>query len=332
MPNEAANRVHLRKQLRRRAGFRAILVLTAVLWAIPAAGQPRVSVEGASDCPTKDQVANGFDDLAIVQPNGTSWRIEVERDGHNALLRVWSPQGEQVAVRSIDSHDCSALAGAFVAIAQAAMIRLGVLPSHGITPVASAPKPVPEQAPIPVPTTTRPVPPDPRHSWALSPLVEGGLSLGWPNGPTAAAGQLRVDVGLDRSPWRTGIAIGGTVPAAHQDPPDRVRRSQVWSVVNLGMRWGDGFWIHPAVFAGLQVSRVRALDIDGETRRLTRGTTGASVLVGHRLGKSWSLVADFTQTIVLVRDRYVIEPDGVVGQGPRGYTRVMLGAQVDVPL
>jgi len=290
--------------------------------------QPKMEVHGESTCPTPEQMEPRMSDWADLVPSGDSWRVEIGRRQGTPEVSLRNPAGARVLRRSIDSDDCEALAGAFAAIVQAYLIDLGV--------VSTGEKELEPETPAlrdePIGARPKEPVPRPKRAWVLSSGAAGGPMVSWPGGPTTGAGQLRSSIGPALGLWRMGVVAGAALPADHEATSSRVERMQMWAQAEVGLRMGNVWWTQPGFSAGIVRSRVRAVDIRGETQGHTTGALGLCIVGGLRLGGGWSLTGELSQRILWVRNRYIIEPDGAVGYGPRGVGQILVGAQLDVML
>lgn len=301
--------------------------------------EPLLNVEGHSECPRPDQVQREASAWSVSNAarGGPSWRAVLEqRSAGSASLQLFSPEGEEVLQRTIDSADCDALAKAFAIILEAHFLDLGLVEPREVSPAAPEPaaKPEPEPEPEPEPD---PEPPPVAAEATPGPWLRAGVGLGidvaLPEPGVTAAAQLQLGVLLADN-WAVLLAGQAALPREQSGATinSRVRSQSQTLALLLSKRIPTaGPWLEAHTGPGLRLSRVEAVDIDAAGELSARPAWQLGLALGLPVSSKWSLRLDVVGNLVLQRDRYLIEPHGVVGHGPRTVLFAALGADFTGP-
>jgi hypothetical protein len=311
-----------------------------------------VSVSGA--CPTESQVVAALA-IHPLPDAARNYRLAVHSaPGHSEFV-LTDAAGRPLLDRFIASDDCTAMADVVALVTEAFFVELvaeghppddtsGMMaprPAPAPAPAAE-PRSVPEEPPTPLPPAAPPAPGarrEPRHA---APLADGGAKPARPRAASTAHrphrhlvlalgagadlyaapsswvpfGQL--GVGLYFSAPRLLLELHGVAETAGtlQGTPHRVLRSEARAALRLERYFGTRGIIGPWLGFGVAVSRARALDLDGPVRHRSAplAEAGVALLVARN---DWvNVSAELGCHAFLVRERYVVVPDGAIGRGP----------------
>lgn len=316
-------------------------------------GAPRVSraapplvVRATGDCPSQHEVEQAL--CARGFALGGGFLVATQADHEGVVLRLGHPNGEWVAERRFASQDCPAMAAAVAVVVEAYFVELDAARARGPSPPSStAPnadvspqksdisRPVAYSNPAPNPVrgatawnTGASSRGAPASLWALTGNGFAGVgpALALPGGQMTP--QLTLGAGLDLSPFpaTTQLALSNGLASTSGSEPQRIRRQGTEALLRIGIHSTGYIHFRPWLGAGLGVARVRALDIPEASEEVsTTGLLGLGFQTVWPLGKWWSAILDVGCLVLLTRDTYRVEPDGVVGRGPRGICSASLG-------
>lgn len=309
-----------------------------------ASAAPPVVVEGSSDCPTPDQVRQELASFtrrpAQAQP---PFRVVVTRLRPSvASLRLFEPDGALALERSIESTDCESLAAAFAIIVKTHFLELGLeleSPAQGTTDETQPPattaavreeepalrKKRPGVAAADVPPS-RPASPRAPAGLQVAVGVGAGARVDLPD-PLAAA-VARLELQGKSGPFVVRLEAAADLGAASSGSRP-VRRQSSDFLVSSAVRWGEWPWLELRLGAGATYARVRAVELAGADTASTVAPAGLfAARGGFGTSSGWGGWLDVGALLLLKRDRYVIDPTGAVGFGPRWQGRAALGAQI----
>jgi len=314
---------------------RALLVVfLGCLLSTPALAQPLVQVTGASSCPSPEQLSAEINQWSVREAalTGPRWQASLEpASAQAARLRLYAPDGELVLQRAIKSDDCSALAKAFAIILETHFLDLGLVEKRD--PAPSVVEPQPQKAKEEPKTPAKieePAKPDQGSNLGFRAALGAGAQLAVPEpGVTAAAQAL---IGIAFMPhWGLQLEVVGALPQIQNGAAanDRVKSQAFLLALTLAHRalLGDTLWIEPRSGIGARIVGLRALDIPAVTELTVRPMWEFGLASGLQLGPNWSPRLDVVGDLILDQEHYVIDPRGVVGQGPRVLLLATLGAE-----
>lgn len=316
-----------------------MLAVTVLLGraALAADPEPLLRVEGNSECPRPDQVQREVSAWSVSSAaRGTpSWRAALEQPpGRAASLQLYSPQGEAVLQRTIESDDCVALAKAFAIILEAHFLDLGLVEPREVPATEAEPMAQPEAEPEPAAEPAQPASAEatPTGPW-LRASAGIGVDVALPEPGVTAAAQLQFGIVLAET-WALLLAGQAALPREQSGDAvnSRVRsQSQTLAVLLSKRVTSAGPWLETYTGPSLRLSRVEAVDIDAAGELSARPAWQLGLALGLPLDREWSLRLDVVGNLLLQRDRYLIEPHGVVGQGPRTVLFAALGVDFTGP-
>jgi hypothetical protein len=279
---------------------RLAVIASIVLASAHASAEPRVAIRATGACPSAAAIERALPSRVRVAPDGELLVVEEVEGG--AIVRMTTATGPIDA--RLESHDCTVLAGAVAAVADAWFVEL---PAH------AAPSPPPLLAPEERAQrdVVRPVV-SPRVSprWHLA----AGRALVVEPERADATAATQIDAGW-WTRWRdvrlnARFAWGGTSELATADAMTTVNRRTWGLALTLGPRAGrDRFWLEAAGGAALVVARVSGgtAQESGEVVRL-QGAVAGLLAAGLRIGGGASLRFDVSALVYPIRDRYTLPP------------------------
>ncbi|HTM43637.1 MAG TPA: hypothetical protein VL137_01710 [Polyangiaceae bacterium] len=252
------------------------------------------------------------------------WVAQVERsEAGVSSVHLLSPQGEERLHRSIESDDCDALAKAFAIILEAHFMDLGLVKPR---PVEPAPQP-PPVVKLVNPTAAQQIK-TPRSQWVIGAGL--GAAVGLPE--PGATGALQLSGGLVfAETWALQFSLIAGLPQTQDEGAvdGRVRSQAVELALAGGYRFSlnDSLWIEPEGGVGGRFTHAEPLDLQAGGASSFRPSARLGLSSGLNLGKNWALRLDLLGDLLLVRDKYAVEPLGAVGAGPRSLLFLMFGVE-----
>lgn len=271
--------------------------ISVIAWilgvAVHASAEPRVTIRATGACPSAAAIERALPSRVRTGPEGTGELLVVDEVDGGAVVHMRTADGPIDA--HLESRDCSVLAAAVAAVADAWFVELPSPPPETREPVLED-RAMPELRSSP--------------RWNLA--VARALVVDPETAVTSPSTQI--DVGW-WTPWRdvrlTGrFAWGGEGALATTDVMSTARR-QTWALwLTLGRRaGGHRFWIEGAGGGAAVLCRVDGATTEqrGEVFRV-QGALAATGAAGVRLGAGASLRFDVSALLYPVRDRYTIPP------------------------
>lgn len=316
-------------------------LVTAAFWLVHASASaaPPVLVEGDAHCPERTAVQREIRQFTVQPaPDEPHFRLEIGQLPRGARADLFGPDGERLFSRRIESEDCEALARAFALILRAHFVDLGMVknePAGTATDHDGEAEAEAEALPAspPPPPTTRETPPSfasaesPKSdSWGFR--VGAGVGIGHdvPEGGPMLAGVVQAGTVTAGGLW-LGLHVWGASPVRVGSPPDRVQRWPFGLELGASGRFFQTWFFEPGVSAGVQLTRVRAVDIDGGAR-LSPVPVARAALRGGLVFSSVCPWLELSGRLLLDRDRYVVRPRRPIGLGPRATLLLVLGADM----
>jgi len=322
-----------------------VVVLAQALIAIPAHAQVAARIEVRGACPSAAAMRRALASTITLPDarDARSWVVQVAAEptasGSAARLALIAPDGTTSLERHIESADCEALADAFALVVYAHFLDLRVLPPD--TPPPPAASRPPEQAPRQPPRAgaARPRRQADRGTALAAPdraagagagttppsratvAVAGGAELGVDPVLLAAIGAVAIEVapGVWPIAVRARGVLSGATDQSEAASGDRIELSRIGVTLELSRRLalGPAVWIEPRAGGGAIVTRVTALDVEGQPSltRVHPAVTLATTLAIRLAGPLW-LGAELHAAVLPLGDRYVIDPIGEVGRSP----------------
>ncbi len=136
--------------------------------------------------------------------------------------------------------------------------------------------------------------------------------------PTAVAPFGQLGAALYFGAPRLSLELHAVAEAAAtlRSAPDRVLRSEARVAMRVARYFGGAAQLVPWLGFGAARSRSRALDLDGPVRHLTAPLVEGGIVV-RAARTAWLTVgAELGCHALLTRERYVVVPDGNIGDGP----------------
>ena len=289
----------------------ALVLATGGAVSVPAGPTVRASVEGA--CPTTAELEHAFEGGVLhftIDEREPGWTLLVARNeaAHTSHLSLLSENGALAFERDIQGDDCVAIAGAAAAIVQVYFMRLHLV------------GPPPELPQVPAP------------EWTLWFGLLGGGALYVD--PSLAAWSGQGSVGLRYRNLGAAVGASYAAPTIQRSTLDEVERTEIALHLDGSYRFGfERLWVEPGLELSLFRSEITVLTLPDQpsTTRLDYGI-GALVTAGLRLTDSLSLTAAVSGALLVRRDHYAIEPQGVVATSPGGRFFVGIGLRFELPL
>lgn len=315
------------------AGLLVVCFSLVLLGASFADAAPRVLVRGNSHCPKAEALAlrlRGWSSSG----EGDPWTAEVQNSGDSqVVLSLRSPDGRLMLTRVVESGDCVALTRALAIIVEGYFLDLGLVSREELDADESDTGEIEAEEGAAKPETEKPVedrsPGAREHGqrrirWRVALGAGPVFDLPEP-GLTAGAG-LRLAAVWRK--WALGLAVHGQLPATQGVPRDRVQSRAISAGLGLSHRFGTAYWIEPSLAAGLRWARVEALDFEARSQAASTPAVGLGTAFGAKLGQAGGLRLDLGLEYLTIRQRYRIEPRGVVGEGPVLGLRAELGVEL----
>jgi hypothetical protein len=327
----------------------AALVL-ALSWGPPnAVADPLVTIATTSDCPSSNQLDTeiGQWSLPSARQDGARWHAVVDHpNASTARLRLYAQDGALALQRTIQSDDCEALAKAFAIILETHFLDLGLVLPRPVAPAADEPPaPQPQLPSEPKPQSdSKPKTPPPAKAPAKDQVVAPtsrlrlalGLGAQWALPEPGLTGAGRGLVGLSwRSEWCVQLGLTAVLPQTQEGVAsnDRVDSQAFGAVLGLARRLRADttgqptVWLEPHLGLGARFSRLTAEEVSGEKEVSVRVLGELGLATGLQLGPNWSPRLDVVGHLLLDRDRYIIDPHGAVGRGPRAVLFATIGGE-----
>lgn len=325
-----------------------------MLWAPHVSAQTLGSVSVAGNCPTTEQVGAALAARTLPE-TARSYRLVVHSErGHTEFL-LSDREGHVELDRFVASDDCAAMADVVALVTEAFFVELvarGQPPDDTSSIVSAKPAPPPGSAPeqredresLPAPATPAEERPPPRRAPAPTPTSATGAaspdsSIATSHaGPTLRHFVVALGTGADAYVDPSAVAPFGQLGAAlylgvprlsfelHavaeaaeplRSAPNRVLRSETRVALRVERDFGTAVDFSPWLGFGAAVSRSRALDLDGPVRHLTAPFVEGGVSVRAARTASFGVDAELGCHVLFIRERYVVAPDGNIGDGPR---------------
>ncbi len=326
------------------------------LWSATAHTTPppiRVSVEG--QCPDATTLGEPIAQFTRTpEDDQAAYTLQVHSSEEGRIQVVLlSPRGELEFDRTLQSRDCVAVAEAVAIILRAHFVELGMhLPEpavgRGDSPAEDDKSAVEDgstsRPPVAQPEAPPPAPPAPARAPGTSPQGPEGAavteadSTRWELGAGMGAllelpeitptPSLRLEVGRVVARRTLRASFVGALPTRRGDSPADVSRLPLSVAVNLGWRFGTGWLLEPHAGVGAQLALVEGVSVGNPSLTASWSPTlcaGARVEWPTAPLTPWVDVGGIT---LLRRDRYVVDPLGAVGLGPRAYLGVSVGASL----
>lgn len=316
-------------------------LILGLLWNPPVAtADLLVTIETTSTCPSRSELNDEISQWSLPSATGSEarWRATLDhpRTG-TARLRLYAQDGALALERSIRSDDCAALAKAFAIILETHFLDLGlVLPRKVDLAADETPAPELETAPKsdPKPLPEQPTQAPPQHAAASNSQLRTALGIGaqWALPEPGLTAAVRGLVGISwRNEWTLQLGLSAALPQSQDGigSNDRVDSQAVTATLGLArrVRVDPTVWLEPHFGVGSRISRLEATQIAGENEFSARVLGELGLATGLQLGPNWSPRLDVVGELLLDRDRYIIEPHGAVGQGPRVVFFATLGVE-----
>ncbi len=319
------------------------LGMLAVLFGISTvSAAPLVSVEGSASCPTPAQVEAAVAPFSETPRAGRKhYRLVVSnRPVGSASLRLYRLDGTLAFERVIHSDDCESLAEAFAIIVKAHFLSLGFeLPQAQ----------VPKQSGASIDSRNTQPTQEKRSSADLAPAAKAGAPHPAPSGPDRPAAPWRVALGMAAGgrldgperltaamarvelealaePLVLRVGLGVDMGATTSTEP-RVRRQSSEALVSAGYRWGRDWWLEQYLGVGVAMARARATQVVDRGTVTSWTPVGSLGLRGGFTDPRWGAWLDLSALALVKRDRYLVDPVGNVGLGPRWQVRALVGVQ-----
>ena len=306
---------------------RVLLVSAIGLVHARARADPAVLVQGkGATCPTADSVQREIREFTVEPRNGElHFRLEISRSENGSQLDLYEESGERQFTRTIESQDCEALARAFALILRAHFVDLGIVertPSGA--PLEVKGRHTAQVKPAPVANGVSRAPERPwMPRWGMLAGIGIGGSLDLPDTSRSLAAAAHVGALAPDGLW-LGLHLHGASRVRVGQAPDTVERWSAGIEAGVSYRLGRRWWLEPGASAGVVANRVQAVDADAEPRVSASPTVRATLRGGRAFhGLSWWLALGCR--VVLDRDRYLIEPRGAIGLGPRASLTLLVG-------
>lgn len=296
-----------------------------------------VSVSGA--CPTDAQVVAAL--AARKLPDtARDYRLTVRSGRDYSEFALADRDGHALLDRLIASDDCVAMADVIALVTEAFFVELvdkGHPPEDTSAIVATRAAPAPAtatespataaQSTAPPKSTPREAPPPAAPSAAPRPIADRphrhlllalGLGADVYATPNAMAPFGQLGAALYFSAPRFALELHAVAEAAAtlQSAPDRVLRSETRVALRAERYFGRTALFAPWLGFGLAVSRSRALDLAGPVRHLAAPLAEGGVVLRAAQTGWLGVSAELGCHVLLVRERYVVAPDGHIGDGP----------------
>jgi hypothetical protein len=327
-------------RLQPRIAVGLVALVLAIAFSAGVRAQPRVHFEVSGTCPSEADVVSAFGEqvLASVAAEQDAWRVQVhDGSAEGATLLLRTPRGELASTRSIRSSDCAALAQAFAFIVLAHFVELRLIEPQVAPEVADEPAP-PSQTTPALRAQQRAEPrtePGPTAALELGVALGAGLGLGVAPSSAAPTAELALGLGPPRGGWLGQIGVRVSTPVQQESATDRVEHWATGARLELGGRvpLTRRVWFAAGAGGAIALARVTALDLDRQPATLRFWpAASASIAVGLALWPTWSLRWATAAQLFPRRDRYRIEPEGVVAEAPRADVVTTLGLQFDTLL
>lgn len=329
-------------------GWAATFVGASVAMTTHAGAETVATLELTGNCPSEAELATALAARRLPEGAREFKVVLAEHSGGADVTLVHLPD-ETVLVRRVQSGDCRALADAAAVIVEAYFVELAAQAQQpaatpqGNGPLGAAAPPAAHPGAAPPAASSPPAPPvarpvaataAPRSTEAAAsttkgPRIElalaGGAELYPQHGTVAAAGQL--GLGLWLTPTLELDAHGTlTTSTTSGSIPDRVSRTERRAAVRA-TGWLGGM-PQLAVFGGFGAAftSVEALDIPGASTKVAWSPVleGGFVL-RQPIGSGLALGGELGCHVLLTQERYVVEPDGDIGKGPRFACALLAG-------
>jgi len=308
-----------------------------------ASAEPLAALELTGNCPSEGELATAL--AARRLPEGArEFKVVLTEFAGGADVTLVRLPGEPVLERRVQSGDCRALADAAAVIVEAYFVELAASapPSGPIAPgnepsvpgaataaatqPTAAPSTPPSTSPTPanatpVATTATPRPPEATASTPSGPRVDvtlaGGAELYPEHGSIAAAGQLAAGL------WLTSaleLEAHGmlTTTTTSGSAPNRVSRTERRIALRANGWLGGTPQLAPFGGFGAAFTSVEALDVPAATAEVAWSPVlEGGFLLRQPVGSGLALGGELGCHVLLTQERYLVEPDGEIGKGPR---------------
>lgn len=327
------------------------LVLAVLCCSSAALAAPRVRVEVKGECPSRKDVEAALARFTEVASAGEPhFRVVVrEAAGGGASLELYRPDGGRAFERSIHSDDCASLAEAFALIVRAHFLELGLeLPAEDASPPSSDVESLPSTGEVAPPPEARPSTAKPADATLEGRPNDAGRDRRGTRAP-AAASEWRPAVGVGLGAralvpdWRITPALHleleglyGAFAAraelsadlgAESSEPHPVWRQSSELLLSGGLHLGDRTWLDVRGGVGVALGWARANELADSSPAASWTPVGLLGLRGGYGPPSFVVWLEVGGTALVKRDRYVVDPFGDVGLGPRWYLQTLLGAR-----
>jgi hypothetical protein len=288
--------------------MRRLLVCVLLASAAQARAESRIVIRASGRCPSAAAIEKALPQRA---PQTGAVELAVEEIEGGVIVRASSTTGPLEA--KLDGRDCSVLASAVAAIADAWFVELSTAPP----PRASAP-------PLDVERSQVDAAPERDRDRTPPYNIAVGRAFVFADRASLSA-TTRAELGWGFQPLmrlRARFDFGEAMTL------DDVVRRQAWAaVVSVGPRLDRGrFWLEAAGGGGLVVSRVERMMPADEVVRAHGAFAGAAA-VGIRLGAGASLRLDVDALLYPVRDVYTLG-SAPVARSPRYELAAGLGFEI----
>jgi len=338
----------------RAARFTALIVA----FAAGAQANPSLSIQVEGECPTQVELvaalaAKGFEQTG---ERGRSSHVVTSRSGlADAVLQLADHSGETLLERRFSSQDCHALAEAMAVVVESHFVEVGVLkqptrietqsqratenvdqlsqPTQLLQMATTAAIPIKPPAKAPLPATANtpigavsPTSADSRSTTLFRGFAGIGPKIELPKTVLNSEFELGGGVDSTRVPIATEFVVASSWPTISGARPDRVWRWASQGLLRFGVPWAGDLCYRPWVGVGVAVARLRELDLQAATAKLTASPiAGAGLDMSWPIGRGWLGRVDVGCLVLGRRDAYHVNPTGEIGLGPRVTCSVMFG-------
>lgn len=284
--------------------MRGLTVCVLIAIAAPAHAAPRVAIRAHGSCPSAAAIEAA---LPKRGPSAGAVELAVDEVTGGVIVRATSSTGPLEA--KLEGHDCTVLASAVAAIADAWFVELA----------PAAEPPVLETHPAQV-DAERASDRDRTPPWNLA---VGRAFLLTDQASLSATTRAELGWELHRlARLRARVQLGDAMTL-----DDLVRRRALATVLTLGPRFDLGrFWVEGAAGAGLVLSRVQRMMPTDEVIRAHGAFAGAAA-AGIRLGSGASIRLDVDGLLYPVRDVYTVE-SAAIARSPRFELAAGVGLEI----
>ncbi len=165
-----------------------------------------------------------------------------------------------------------------------------------------------------------------RQPLSFEGFVGVGPALTLPNAEFTPEVEVGAGTDVHSVPISTELALATTWPTISGSGLDRVRRWGNQGVLRVGVPLVGALRYQPWLGLGLAVARLHALDVPAAPTKTTMTSmVEAGLEIAWPLGAAWHGRFDVGCSVLMLRDTYLVDPDGEIGRGPRVVCATLIG-------